>query len=104
MSNPPEPAPLSQPPAGAGQEWRGLAWGSALIVLAVFAVYWPALGGQFLWDDLLVVRRNPLVTGELSPGAIWFHMDFPLTYVAFWLEWLAWGNYPVGYHVVNVLL
>jgi protein O-mannosyl-transferase len=104
MSNPPEPAPLPPPPVGAGQDWRGLAGGSALIVLAVFAVYWPALGGQFLWDDLLVVRRNPLVTGELSPGAIWFHIDFPLTYLAFWLEWLAWGNHPTGYHVVNVLL
>jgi protein O-mannosyl-transferase len=75
-----------------------------VILLAVFAVYWPALNGQFLWDDLLVVRRNPLVTGEMSLGAIWFHIDFPLTYVAFWLEWLAWGNHPVGYHVVNVLL
>jgi len=74
------------------------------MLLAVFAVYWPALGGQFLWDDLLVVRRNPLVTGELNLGSIWFHIDFPLTYVAFWLEWLAWGNHPVGYHVVNVLL
>ena len=74
------------------------------MLLAVFAVYWPALGGQFLWDDLLVVRRNPLVTGELNLGSIWFHIDFPLTCVAFWLEWLAWGNHPVGYHVVNVLL
>ena len=70
----------------------------------MFAVYWPALRGPFLWDDFLVVHRNPLVTGELAPGAIWFRMDFPLTYVAFWLEWLAWGNHPVGYHVVNVLL
>jgi tetratricopeptide (TPR) repeat protein len=70
----------------------------------VFAVYWPALRGPFLWDDFLVVHRNPLVTGELGPGAIWFRMDFPLTYVAFWLEWLAWGNHPAGYHVVNVLL
>jgi len=74
------------------------------MLLAVFTVYWPALAGQFLWDDMLVVHRNPLVTGEMSPRAIWFHMDFPLTYVAFWLEWLAWGNHPAGYHIVNVLL
>lgn len=67
-------------------------------------MYWPALGGQFLWDDLLVVRRNPLVTGELSPETIWFNIDFPLTYVAFWLEWLVWGNHPTGYHLVSVLL
>jgi Flp pilus assembly protein TadD len=62
------------------------------------------LRGQFLWDDLLVVHKNPLVTGELGLGSIWFRTDFPLTNVAFWLEWLAWGNHPMGYHVVNVLL
>jgi hypothetical protein len=104
MSNPPEPTPVPQPPAEPGADWHRLTIGAAVIVLAVFAVYWPALAGQFLWDDVLVVHRNPLVTGELSPRAIWFHMDFPLTYVAFWLEWLAWGNHPAGYHVVNVLL
>ena len=60
--------------------------------------------GQFLWDDFLVVHRNPLVTGELGLGSIWFRTDFPLTNVAFWLEWLAWGDHPAGYHVVNVLL
>jgi Flp pilus assembly protein TadD len=81
-----------------------LAAGGFIIFLAAFAVYWPALQGQFLWDDLLVVHRNPLVTGELGFGSIWFRTDFPLSNVAFWLERLAWGNHPAGYHVVNVLL
>ncbi len=81
-----------------------MAGGAVVLVLAVFVVYWPALRGPFLWDDFLVVHRNPLVTGELGPGAIWFRMDFPLTYMAFWLEWLAWGNHAAGYHVLNVLL
>ena len=44
------------------------------------------------------------MTGELGLGSIWFRTDFPLTNVAFWLEWLAWGDHPAGYHVVNVLL
>ena len=104
MSSPPEPTEAPKPTLEARPDWRRLAGGAAVLVLAVFVVYWPALRGAFLWDDFLVVHRNPLVTGELAPGAIWFHMDFPLTYVAFWLEWLAWGNHPTGYHVVNVLL
>ena len=104
-SSAPELARSPQPLVGdRAADSRWLAVGAALILLAVFAVYWPALTGQFLWDDVLVVHRNPLVTGELSPRAIWFRMDFPLTYVAFWLEWLVWGNHPAGYHVVNVLL
>ena len=85
-------------------DWRRVAAGALIIFLAAFAVYWRALRGEFLWDDLLVVHRNPLVTGELGLGSIWFRTDFPLTNVAFWLEWLAWGKYPAGYHVVNVLL
>jgi Flp pilus assembly protein TadD len=104
-SNAPEVTPSSRPavPNWAGN-WRQLGWGAAIIVLAVFAVYWPALGGQFLWDDVLVVHRNPLVTGEMTPGTVWFRIDFPLTYIAFWLEWLLWGNQPIGYHLLNVLL
>ncbi len=85
-------------------DWRRVAAGVLIIFLAAFAVYWRALRGEFLWDDLLVVHRNPLVTGELGLGSIWFQTDFPLTNVAFWLEWLAWGKHPLGYHVVNVLL
>ena len=104
MSSPPAPTEAPKPPAERSGDWRPLAGGAALVVLAVFAVYWPALRGPFLWDDFLVVHRNPLVTGELAPGVVWFHMDFPLTYAAFWLEWLAWGNHPAGYHVVNMLL
>jgi Flp pilus assembly protein TadD len=75
-----------------------------LLVLAVVAAYWPALSGQFVWDDALLVDRNPLVTGKLSLVSVWFRTDFPLTIVAFWLEWLAWGSHPVPYHIVNVLL
>ena len=93
-----------QPRESARAKWRTLALGSLIILLAAFAVYWPALSGQFLWDDLFVVQRNPLVTGQLGFGSVWFRTDFPLSNVAFWLEWLAWGNHPVGYHVVNVLL
>lgn len=104
MSNAPEltekPERLLEPQ----EAWPRLTAGAVILLLAAFGVCWPALRGQFLWDDFLVVHRNPLVTGELGLGSVWFRTDFPLSYVAFWLEWLAWGNHPLGYHVVNVLL
>jgi Flp pilus assembly protein TadD len=75
---------------------------AALMVAVVFAIYWPVLRGEFVWDDLLVVARNPLVKGELTLGTVWFHGDFPLTTIAFWLQWLAWGNHPSPYHIVDV--
>jgi protein O-mannosyl-transferase len=80
------------------------ALGALAIFALVLAAYWPALGGGFVWDDGLVVGKNPLIRGELSLGAVWFRTDFPLTTVALWLQWLLWGMKPAGYHVVNVVL
>jgi protein O-mannosyl-transferase len=103
-SSGPKPVSLPRPVGGRRLDWCRTAAGAAVLLLAVCGVYWPALRGPFLWDDLLVVNQNPLVTGKLGFGSIWFHTDFPLTNVAFWLEWLAWGDHAVGYHVVNGLL
>src|SRR2546426_12433619 len=92
--------PLAEGHRGLG---RG-ALGAGVVFLLVLAVYWPALRGQFVWDDLLLVDKNPLVKGEVGLRSIWFHADFPLTTLAFWLQWLMWGKHPAGYHIVNVLL
>jgi Flp pilus assembly protein TadD len=78
--------------------------GAALIFLLAFAAYWPVLKGQFIWDDPLLVEKNPLVTHSLGLRSVWFQTDFPLTVVAFWLQWLCWGKSAVGYHTVNILL
>jgi len=78
--------------------------GGALIVLLTFAVYWPALHGGFVWDDLLMVQKNPLVSGEGSWHSMWFQVDFPLTTFALWVQHLLWGEKATGYHIVNVAL
>src|SRR5882724_10720700 len=78
--------------------------GATVIVLAVLAVYWPVWRGEFVWDDRLLVDRNPLVTGRLGLGSVWLGTDFPLSLVAFWLQWLAWGKSAAGYPVVNLAL
>src|SRR5258708_7555391 len=78
--------------------------GAGAILLLVVVSYWPALHGGFVWDDRLLVDKNPLVTGKLNLLTLWFQTDFPLTLTAFWLQWLAWGKSAAGYHVFNVLL
>lgn len=83
---------------------RRLGPGAALIFLLTFAAYWPVLKGQFIWDDPLLVEKNPLVTHSLNLRSVWFQTDFPLTVVAFWLQWLCWGKAAAGYHTVNILL
>ena len=82
-----------------------LALGVAVIFALVFLVYRPILPGNFLMDDhRLVEADNPLTNGELHPRDLWFQTDFPLSTLAFWLEWRAWGNNPGGYHAVNIML
>jgi len=79
--------------------------GSLLLLALVLAVYQPVLPGKFLMDDWrLISTDNALVNGEVTPLNIWFQSDFTLSYVALWLQWLAWGTSPGGYHVVNLLL
>jgi len=90
--------------SGANNTRRSLVLGTASLFLLVVVAYLPAFRGEFIWDDALVIFKNPLVTGRFNLLSIWFHTDFPLSMVAFWLEWLVWGKTPAGYHVVNVLL
>jgi Tfp pilus assembly protein PilF len=77
-----------------------------LVLLAlVFVCYRPQLPGNFIWDDRLVLQElNPLINGELTPWTIWFQTDFVLANFGFWAEWLAWGEHPLDYHVVNLVL
>src|ERR1035437_4408213 len=79
-----------------------------VLVAATLAVYWPALGGGFIWDDDVMLRNNPYVK---SPGGLYFIWCstrlpdfFPLTSTSLWLECRLWGMHPLGYHLSNVLL
>jgi Flp pilus assembly protein TadD len=75
-------------------------------------VYWPALRGEFLWDDTYSVRDNPLMHGLDGLWNTWTTMGripkevhwWPLTYTVLWVEHRLWGWETLGYHLVNVLL
>ena len=79
--------------------------GVVFIFALVLIVYRPILPGSFLMDDHRLIKEdNPLVNGELKPFNIWFQTDFTLSTFSLWLQWLAWGENPGGYHVVNMVL
>ncbi len=79
--------------------------GALAIVALIFIVYSPILPGTFVMDDeRLTGGDNPLVNGNLTPGTLWFGTDFTLATFGWWLERMAFGSNPAGYHVVDLLL
>ena len=79
-----------------------------MIFAAALAAYLPALGAGFVWNDRDYVTKPALrALGGLR--LIWFKLGateqyYPLLHSAFWAEHRIWGDAPLGYHLVNVLL
>jgi tetratricopeptide (TPR) repeat protein len=76
----------------------GFAAGS---VLVAFALYYPALRGDFVLDDLPLrlaagVRSHPLVG--------WISEPRPVLVLSYGLNQVLFGASPAAYHVVNVLI
>lgn len=79
----------------------------ALFLVAALAAYFPALKGDFLWDDAGHIT-NPALQSWSGLMRIWFEPGttqqyYPLLHSAFWFEHRLWGDSVLGYHLVNVL-
>lgn len=84
-----------------------LGWVFATIGLVVLIAYFPALCGDFLWDDAGHVTA-PALQSWSGLLRIWFEPGvtqqyYPLLHSAFWIEHQLWGDATLGYHLVNVL-
>ena len=82
---------------------------AVLLVLVTVLAYQPVWHAGFIWDDDAMLTANPLVqAGWHGLLDIWgstkFHDCVPLTLTSLWLEWRLWGDNPLGYHLVNVLV
>lgn len=88
--------------------WRAAIPAAALLLLVILA-YYPALHGQFVWDDdAHVTKCEPLRT-LAGLGRIWFEPGatqqyYPITWTSFWIDFHLWGLNPLGYHAENILL
>jgi len=87
--------------------WR-LVGVAAIIVGAVLLVYLPALRAGFVWDDEQLITSNPLLRTFSGLIEIWSGGRtadyFPITNTAFWIEHHLFGDNPLGYHALNILL
>jgi Tfp pilus assembly protein PilF len=88
-------------------------WKQALqtlaIAAAVFWIYWPALRGDWLWDDNIDISENAITQSPTGLWKIWFEPGsepdyYPVKASVQWLQWHLWGMDTLGYHLTNVLL
>ena len=81
--------------------------------LAASALYWPTLAAQFVWDDHVLIERNPDlerwgglsrgftdVAGALK-GASYYR---PILMASYFIDRQFWGLDPTGFHLTNVVL
>ncbi len=91
----------AQPTKVGGVTWLRI----ALLVAAGLWVYWPALHGNWLWDDNQTVTGNAALHSPAGLVKIWTTTpDWALTSTLFWIEWHLWGKVPYGYHAVTFAL
>jgi tetratricopeptide (TPR) repeat protein len=81
---------------------------AVLVFCATFLAYLPALWGDFIWNDSDYVTA-PTLRSIRGLARIWTEVGateqyYPLLHSAFWAQHLLWGDHPLGYHAVTLLL
>lgn len=84
----------------------------ALPACLAIALYLPSLWNQFVYDDLEIVVRHPLMHAartfpELVASPYWYatgKLYRPLTSLTLGIDWVIGGGTPLASHVVNVTL
>ncbi len=92
---------------------------AAGLVLAVLLVYWPSLRGEFVYDDLLIIQRNPQITSfahlpQLFGSSYWDFLDpesashvgyyRPLTMVLLTAGYVLGDGAPMVFHALSLLV
>ncbi len=97
------------PPAQAFSfSWRKML--QALVIAGtVLWIYWPALHGDWLWDDDLDITGNATTQSPTGLWRIWFEPGSQLDYYPIkasvqWVQWHLWEMDTLGYHLTNVAL
>ena len=91
-------------PKLANQTW----WLALLLVVGTVLAYLPVWRAGLIWDDRSFIMDNPLIRRADGLWRFWFSTRpvdyYPVTSTMWWIEWRLWGENPMGYHAVNVLL
>jgi tetratricopeptide (TPR) repeat protein len=100
----------TSPAAASGSRLAGSRdlWAGALVGVVTVLAYLPSLAGDFIWNDNDYVTQPQLRSLE-GLGEIWTRLGateqyYPLLHSFFWVQHQLWGDHPLGYHIVTLLL
>ena len=85
-----------------------LGWLQGVLIIALVCIaYFPALRGDFLWDDDSNVTGNVTLRSLDGLRQIWLvpgatQQYYPLTHTSFWVDYHLWGFRTSRYHAVNI--
>lgn len=79
-----------------------------LLLAATLTIYQSAWKGGFIWDDDQHLTR-PEMRSLAGLRDIWTRPGttpqyYPVVHSVFWAEYALWGDSPLGYHLVSLLL
>jgi len=80
------------------------------LALAIGWIYWPALHGEWLWNNMDVTQNeNADTQASLGPLSAWSRPGLlsgyePVTAGVQWAQWHLWGQRTTGYHLTNIVL
>jgi tetratricopeptide (TPR) repeat protein len=91
-----------------GPVWLRKFEAGALIFCVTLLAYLPSFSGDFIWNDSDYVTA-PALRSLGGLGRIWTEPGatqqyYPLLHSAFWVQHRLWGDHPLGYHIVTVLM
>lgn len=93
--------------------------GAIALFLGVFAVYFPALDGEFVYDDLLVIQQNPQISSlanipEIFASSYWDFLDAegtshvgyyrPLTMALVTVGFVLGDGTPEAFHLLSLVI
>jgi len=90
---------------------------SGVILLLAIAGYVNSVGGRFVWDDRMLILKDPAVRSFRQVAGV-FSSDFfqrsespvpygyyrPLTTLSYMFDRALWGLKPFGFHLTNIAL
>ena len=99
---------LPAPPRSPKDDYLLVLRAAIIVALGIF-IYWPALNGDWLWDDRDLIADNTLIHDPDGLWKIWLQpsvmFDFlPLKISVEWIEWRLFGEDTLGYHLVSLAL